>query len=454
MGLSSTGHSTAKTTWIAALGELELQVPRSTYETWLKDTVGLSVTDQSMVVGVPNAFTAEWLEKRVYHLVRKTVSKIADQPLEVKFLIEGSSQGGPAPNASTNHALKTSVPAPCIPNHRYSFDSFVVGPSNSLSYTAAQAVASSPGQYYNPLFIYSGVGLGKTHLLHAIARSCIERSINYLYVTSEQFTNEFITSIRERTTEEFRSRYRSVDVLLMDDIQFMSGKEQTLEGFFHTFNDLHNANRQVVITSDQSPNTMPYLEDRLRSRFTWGLITDIQYPALETRIAILQARAKEMQVCVNNEALTYVAERVRNSVRDLEGAFNRLVAMAQLTNSPITRDLAEHTLQHPTDAQDYSSLPPDKVLTAVERVFKVDHATLIGSKRQKELVIARQAAMYLLRKCLKLTVTQIGRVLGGKNHATVIYGIKRITANLDTNDALRAQIEATKEELLNQSRQR
>ena len=452
MGSSNRGETTARSTWSAVLGELEIQLPSSAYATWLKDTVGLSINDGSLVVGVPNVFTSEWLEQRAYQLVQKTAAKITGAPLQVSFRVDPSKQRVPSPAAPAHHtSSEAPLPFSRVPNHRYSFDSFVVGPSNSLSYNAALAVASSSGQYYNPLFIYSGVGLGKTHLLHAIAHRCVERSVNYLYVTSEQFTNEFITAIRQRSTEEFRSRYRSVDILLMDDIQFMSGKEQTLEGFFHTFNDLHNTNRQIVITSDKSPKTMPYLEERVRSRLSWGLTTDIQAPPLETRVAILQTKAQEMQVSVNNQVLTYVAERTHGSVRNLEGAFNRIVATAQLSNSPITLELAKQVLRGTEDHRDISSQSPDHVLLAIEAVFKVDQAILTGPKRQRDFVIARHAAMYIMRKYLNLTVTEIGRALGGKNHATVIHGIKRVTKYLNDDSAFRAKIEATKEDLANRS---
>ena len=451
MGSSNRGETTARNTWSAVLGELEMLLPSSAYATWLKGTVGISITERSLVVGVPNVFTSEWLEQRAYQLVQKTTAKITGAPLDVSFHIDNSQQRAPSSGAPAHPSSDDPLPFSRVPNRRYSFDSFVVGPSNSLSYNAALAVASSSGQYYNPLFIYSGVGLGKTHLLHAIAHRCVERSVNYLYVTSEQFTNEFITAIRQRSTEEFRSRYRSVDVLLMDDIQFMSGKEQTLEGFFHTFNDLHNTNRQIVITSDKSPKTMPYLEERVRSRLSWGLTTDIQAPPLETRVAILQTKAQEMQVSVNNQVLTYVAERTHGSVRNLEGTFNRIVATAQLSNTPITLELAKQVLRGTEDHTDISSQSPDHVLLAIEAVFKVDQAILTGSKRQRDFVIARHAAMYIMRKYLNLTVTEIGRTLGGKNHATVIHGIKRATKYINDDSAFRAKIEATKENLSNRS---
>ena len=325
-----------------------MQLPSSAFATWLKDTAGLAFADDKLVVGVPNVFTSEWLERRAYQLVQRTASKIVGRPLDVVFRIEESQarrETSPAGRPATQRQGAPPMFQTGFPNRRYSFDSFVVGPSNDLSYNAAMAVASSFGEHYNPLFIYSGVGLGKTHLLHAIAHRCVQQSINYLYVTSEQFTNEFITAIRRKSTEEFRSRYRSVDVLLMDDVQFMSGKEQTLEGFFHTFNDLHNTGRQIVLTSDKSPKTMPYLEERIRSRYSWGLTTDIQAPSPETKVAILQTKAKEKNVAAGNDVLTYIAERTGGSIRDLEGAFNRVAATAQVAKGPITLALARRALE-------------------------------------------------------------------------------------------------------------
>ena len=444
-----TGNIVAQNTWAAVLGELQLQVPRSTYETWLKDTTGLTLEDHNLVVSVPNAFTAEWLEKRIFRLVHMTARKVSRQPLEVRFHIGRQDLEEPDSDMSAVGQHRDPFQrATAFPNWRYSFDSFVIGSSNDLAYTAAHTVAMSPGQYYNPLFIYSGAGLGKTHLLQAIARKCVERRIKYLYVTSEQFTNDFITSIRERTTDKFRSRYRSVDVLLMDDIQFMGGKEQTQEGFFHTFNDLHNNSRQLVITSDQPPNTMPSLEGRLRSRFAWGLIADIQAPSLETRIAILQAKAKELQVSISDEVLSYIAQRVFDNIRSLEGVLNRVVAMAGMNNKVINLELAARALQGLVqDIKRYSQYP-ERVLQIVAQVFTIPLPDLLGKKRHKELVTARQIAMYLLHKELDLTVTRVGRLLGGRNHATVLHGVGKITSALETNPALSQRLQLVKEELL------
>lgn len=450
MGKRRREDSTAKDTWAAVLGELQMQMPSSAFATWLDGTAGLAFADDKLIVSVPNAFTSEWLERRAYQLVKDTASKIVGRRLDVVFRIESSqTQGAEEPHRRAAPRPENAAPLfrRGFPNRRYSFDSFVVGPSNSLSYNAALAVASSFGEHYNPLFIYSGVGLGKTHLLHAIAHRCVQQSINYLYVTSEQFTNEFITAIRKRSTEEFRSRYRSVDVLLMDDVQFMSTKEQTLEGFFHTFNDLHNSGRQIVLTSDKSPKSMPYLEDRIRSRYSWGLTTDIQAPSLETKIAILQTKAKEKNVSAGNEVLTYIAERTGGSIRDLEGAFNRVVASAQVTKGPVTLSLARGALEESTSPRQISTRSPEKVLEAIEGAFHVDQASLTGKRRRRDFVVARHAAMYIMREHLNLSVSEIGRAMGGKNHATVIHGIKRVNDYLESVDGFKAKVEAATEQL-------
>ncbi len=427
-----------------------MQLPSSAFATWLKDTAGLAFADDKLVVGVPNVFTSEWLERRAYQLVQRTASKIVGRPLDVVFRIEESQarrETSPTGRPATHRQGAAPMFQTGFPNRRYSFDSFVVGPSNDLSYNAAMAVASSFGEHYNPLFIYSGVGLGKTHLLHAIAHRCVQQSINYLYVTSEQFTNEFITAIRRKSTEEFRSRYRSVDVLLMDDVQFMNGKEQTLEGFFHTFNDLHNTGRQIVLTSDKSPKTMPYLEERIRSRYSWGLTTDIQAPSPETKVAILQTKAKEKNVAAGNEVLTYIAERTGGSIRDLEGAFNRVAATAQVAKGPITLALARRALEERGGRRSVTTRSPERVLEAIEGAFHVDQASLTGSKRRRDFVVARHAAMYIMREHLKLSVSEIGRVMGGKNHATVIHGIKRVNDYLESVDGFKAKVDAATDQL-------
>ena len=439
------------------MGELELQLPRPTFETWLKQTEGISSNDTSFVVEVPTPFAVAWLERRMYQTIQRTVERVTQRPLEVQFQVKTAD---PTPRRGTSMwdmedqdtedglepaiVSRSSAGAEMF-NPRYTFSSFVVGLSNRLAFSAARAVADAPGQSYNPLFIYSGVGLGKTHLLHAIGHTCASRGISVLYVTSEQFTNEFITAIRNRTTEEFRSRYRSVQVLLMDDVQFMSGKEQTHEGFFHTFNDLHNSGRQVVITSDRPPRALPLLEDRLRSRFEWGLIADIQPPDLETRMAILSAKTEELKIDLDESIIELVAKRVQKNVRELEGSLNRLAAHSRMMNLPITLEATSNILDDLTADTARHSIDPERIIEEVSHHFRVTDHELLGRGRTKKVAQARQVAMYLLMYELEMSPTQVGRLLGGRDHATVIHGAGKINGEINEDNQLRQEVLTIKE---------
>ncbi len=474
-GAEQTGKElSAGEVWRATLGELQLQLPRNTFDTWLKPTEGISYRNSQFVVEVPTPFAVAWLERRMYQSIQKTVEKVTGGPAEIQFQVKASNTGvsnppagaagrSTAPDSASSTAAvgllaepageAKPVPAPArlstasTFNPRYGFNSFVEGPSNRLAFSAAQAVVEAPGKMYNPLFIYSGVGLGKTHLLHAIGQASTDLGLDALYVSSEQFTNEFISAIRNRTTEEFRSRYRSVQVLLIDDIQFMSGKEQTQEGFFHTFNDLHNSGQQIVITSDRPPKTLALLEDRLRSRFEWGLIADIQPPALETRMAILKSKAEAHQLSISDSIIEYIAKRVQKNVRELEGSLNRLVAYSDLMNVPVTLDLASRVLQDlATDAARHSP-DPGRIIDEASHYYKVSTAELLGRSRTKNISLARQVAMYLLMYELEMSPTQIGRLLGGRDHSTVIHGAGKINGEINEDHQLRLDVLTIKEAL-------
>ncbi|MDP3062760.1 MAG: chromosomal replication initiator protein DnaA [Chloroflexota bacterium] len=440
--------------WAAVLGDLELQVTRPTYQTWLKETAGVALQDNTLTVKVPTPFAAEWLEKRMYRLIQTTAQRVGQAPLEVQFQVgdhqeapRGESEPAPPPPAHVNGGNGHAPTA--RPSERYTFASFVVGPSNRLAYSAAQAVAEAPGHSYNPLFIYSGSGLGKTHLLHAIAHEVRLKNLDLRYVTSEQFTNEFISGIRERTTEEFRARYRSLDVLLIDDIQFISGKEQTQEGFFHTFNDLHNSSRQIVIASDRPPKALSLLEDRLRSRFEWGLIADIQPPDLETRMAILRCKATHLRMSVGDDVLEFLARKVQKNVRELEGSLNRLVAYAALTGHSITIETAQQALADLLVDASRRKATPDQVIEATGRLFNVTKEALYGKRRDKQTAQARQVTMYLLREELGLPFTEIGRLLGDRDHSTVIHAVGKINYDINVDTALRKAVLDIKERLSN-----
>ena len=442
--------------WKAVLGELQLQLPRPTFETWLKHTDGVSYDEHQFVVEAPTPFAVAWLERRMYNAIQKTVEKVTDRPLDVVFRVM---QGHEAENGSVTSSgqtlefesgqdeiqVKPQAQPPAAFNPKYTFDSFVVGPSNQLAYSAARAVADAPGKSYNPLFIYSGVGLGKTHMLHAIGHAAAARGLAVRYVTSEQFTNDFITSIGNRTTEAFRQRYRSVEVLLLDDVQFMSGKEQTHESFFHTFNDLHNSGHQVVITSDRPPKALALLQARLRSRFEWGLLADIQPPDLETRMAILVSKAKNLGIRVGESVIELIAKRVHKNVRELEGSLNRMVAQAELMSEPITVQSASRILEELTADTERHAIDPERILEAVSNHFRVGTDSLLARGRTQKIAHARQVAMYLLINELEMTPTQVGRLLGGRDHATVIHGAGKINGEINEDTHLRRDVLSIKE---------
>ena len=427
--------------WEAALGELQLQVSKPNYKTWLKKTVGLSFHDDQFTVGVPNTFVAEYLDQNQRSLIEKTLIGITQRNINVLFQVDGrypNSLGNSSAREETITARQANLPRF---NPKYTFDSFVVGKSNRLAYAAALAVAENPGYSYNPLFICGGVGLGKTHLLHAIGCVAQASHIQVLYVSAERFTNEFISAIRERKTEEFRNKYRSVDMLLIDDIHFISGKEQTEESFFHTFDELHNANRQIVITGCYPPKAMCQLPDRLRSRFEWGLVADIQPPDTETRLAILQTKAEQKGTEISLDVLVFLSQQVQQNVRELEGALNRVIAYAKLVRASPTPEIAARALEDIASKQPKTaSITPDLVLEAVASSFQLMLVDLKGRKKDKETALARQVAMYLIRQATNCSLAQIGQALGGKNPSTVSHACEKITSDVDTSPYLRRKI--------------
>ena len=419
----------AQEIWEAALGELQLQVTKPNYRTWLEKTVGLGYQDNQFAVGVPNTFVAEYLDRNQRSLIEKTLIGLTRPDIKVVF------QVSPGKTAAT---VPTNRPGG---NLKYTFASFVVSNSNRLAYASALSVAERPGGSYNPLFIYGGVGLGKTHLLHAIYNMAKDNNVNVLFVSAEQFTNDFINAIREQSTEEFRSKYRSVDMLLMDDVHFISGKEQTEESFFHTFNELHNTNRQIVITSDRPPKSMPLLGDRLCSRFEWGLIADIKPPDFDTRLAILRAKAEQEGETIAIDVLEFIARRVQQNIRELEGCLNRAVAYARLLGVLLTPDLAAQAVED-IAAKDKNSalLTPKLVLEAVASSFGLPLADLKSRKRDRETALARGVAMYLLKQATNCSLAQIGLELGNRDHATVIHACQKITSELDNNPHLKRKV--------------
>lgn len=447
----------AREIWETALGQLQIQVTRVNYDTWLKDTTGVTFEDDLFVVGAATAFACEWLEKRMQTMIRNALGNVLGHTVHVRFVVNQVADDyvGSAPLGgyqqtdyfSGDGFAQSGSSTPRL-NPRYTFDSFVVGSSNRLPHAAAVSVADRPGQSYNPLFIYGGVGLGKTHLLHAIGNVAIQRGATLLYCSSEQFTNEFINAIREHRNEEFRQKYRSVDMLLIDDIQFIAGKEQTQEEFFHTFNDLHSGNRQIVISSDRPPKSMPLLEDRLRSRFEWGLLADVQPPDYETRLAILTNKARRHAELVPPEVTDYIAQKVQTNIRELEGCLNRVIAYANLNDMPLSVEVAEEVLSDlSADGGRRRSVPPSEIVDAVAEFYRIDTETLEGKRRDRETATARQVAMYLLREETQLSLSEIGAVLGNRDHTTVMHGHNKIAAGINISSALRREIQQLREAL-------
>ncbi len=332
-------------------------------------------------------------------------------------------------------------------NPRYTFEGFIVGSSNRLAHAASLAVADAPGLSYNPLFLYGGVGLGKTHLLQAIGHSVLERGLAVLYISSETFTNEIVNAIRYRSTAEFRAKYRSVDVLLVDDVQFIAGKESTEEEFFHTFNSLHESSKQIVICSDRPPKAIVHLEERLRSRFEWGLIADIQPPDLELRIAILRAKVDLMHRVVPNEVIDFVARRIESNIRELEGAMNRVLAYADLHQGILNVDVARTALQNLTPGSKPIQLELDQIMRCVCDFYHVSEEALRGKQRDKYVVVPRQVAMFLMRQETGASTSEIGQELGGRDHSTISYGCEKIEQDLRENPTLRREIEAIRQML-------
>jgi chromosomal replication initiator protein len=449
----------ARQIWSAVLGELQLQVTRPSYETWLKGTVGIAQLDGEFVVGTPNAFVAEMLEQRMYTLISQTIERITKGPSDVRFQVfmdEEEEDAAELPEDTSTGTPSTSTPAPSLVaqsssrlNPKYTFSRFIVGKSNELAHAAALAVADNPGVIYNPLVLYSDVGLGKTHLLHAIGERVSSNGMSLIYATTEEFTNDYIKAIREGKTEDFRLRYRNADVLLLDDIQFLIGKEQTQEGFFHTFNALHMSNRQIVITSDRPVSSLKTLEGRISSRLTGGLVVDIQSPDLETRLAILKAKAEQMRLNIDPTVLEMLGSRVHQNIRELEGSLNRLVAYADLTRRPIDADLVMQVAADTRDQEAAHQVSESAVLDGVSKYYQMDVAALKGRKRDRKTARARQVAMFLLREETNMGTTAIGRLLGGKDHSTVLHGCRTIENQQKVDDKLRLDILKIREFLTN-----
>lgn len=450
----STISITPETAWKAALGELEMQMTRATFTTWLQGTRALSCADNEFVIGVRNDFAKDWLENRLLDLIIRTLSGVVGQRVRVRFVVWSDEIIAPTTSMASTNGRVELIPAEppkningsrpsgngeeTTLNRRYTFSTFVVGPNNRLVHAAALSVSENPGQTYNPLFIYGGVGLGKTHLLHAIGHRCYQDGYRVRYISAEAFTNDLVMAIRTKQTPEFRERYRTLDVLLIDDIQFIAGKEATQDEFFHTFNDLHSHGKQVVISSDRPPKALATLEDRLLSRFEWGLTTDIQPPDEETRQAILLAKADELGYPIPAYVIEFIAHQVRQNIRELEGALNKVVAYAQLTGEPIDQQLVNRALADTLRRAERVSV--DQIIEIVCRYYGVSTDALSSSSRKSTISMPRQVAMFLARTETEASLPQIGAQLGNRDHTTILHGYEKVAALVETDPQLRRDV--------------
>lgn len=450
----------AQSAWQAAVGQLQMEMSKASYDTWVRSAEVVKYADGTFTIGVQNAYARDWLEKRLTSTVCRILSGLMEGPQQVEFVVhhkdydaaqaeksETETIAAPTPAALSfsTPAINTASTGGTAMNSRYTFDNFVVGSSNRLAHAASMAVAEAPAHAYNPLFLYGGVGLGKTHLLFAIGNMAKQQGKQVMYVTSEEFANDLINSIRTHTTQAFRERYRFIDVLLIDDIQFIAGKESTQEEFFHTFNSLHGQEKQIVMTSDRPPKAMSTLEERLRSRFEWGLIADIQPPDLETRMAILRSKAERMHREVPDEIINFIAHQFQANIRELEGALTRVVAYSDLRGNALSMDLAEVAL---TDLiPQHNQLEPNRVVDVVASVFGVSREKILSRERTREVALPRQVIMYLLREEANVSLPQIGEVMGGRDHTTVIYACEKVADMIERDDQLRRQILQIRETL-------
>jgi len=443
----------AEQAWQAALGQLQMDMPKASFDTWVRNADVVSYEDNVFVIGVPNAYARDWLESRLTSKMKRLLCGIMNKTVSLRFIVWQAGVEEPASDIS----LEPTEPEDFSEQQqfithfsRFSFENFVVGSSNRLAHAASLAVAERPAQAYNPLFLYGGVGLGKTHLLHAIGNQCSNHKQNVLYVTSEEFTNDLINAIRNHTTQAFREKYRRIDVLLIDDIQFIAGKESTQEEFFHTFNSLHGQDKQIVITSDRPPKALVTLEERLRSRFECGLAADIQPPDFETRVAILRSKSERMGRGIPEEIIETIARRVQSNIRELEGSLTRVLAFCDLSNLPLNVKLVDIALADLLPKP--SNIEPEEVMSTVAGAFGVSVDKLKGADRRQEVVLPRQIAMYLLREDANYSLPKIGEAMGGRDHTTVMYACQKVTDLLERDDKLRRQVIKIREQIYGQSK--
>jgi chromosomal replication initiator protein len=449
--------------WSQVQEELRFQLAKRTYDMWLKNTSVVSADGATFRIGVPSKLAKDWLEDRFSGLIQETLQAVTGSEVDIDFVIapsghrpahamfDGDDQNG-SENGHDNGAETAPEPAAVAPselNARFRFSSFVVGHNSQFAHAAAKAVAEAPGDSYNPLFLYGGVGLGKTHLMHAIGHEVHDRfpRKRVVYLTSEQFTNEVISSIATARMGEFRHKYRTVDVLLIDDVQFLAGKDRTKEEFFHTFNALHEINKQIVISSDRPPKEIPTLEDRLRSRFEWGLIADIQSPDFETRLAILHSKLGGNGSLIPEDVLSFIAHKVQRNIRELEGALTRVQAFAAVHQRQVDEEEAARLLSDIIPAGTRKPINVERIQTLVADYYNVTLEDMKGKRRDKHIVFPRQVAMYLVREETPSSLPAIGKAFGGRDHTTALHSIEKIANELKEDERLRYEVQSIREKL-------
>lgn len=446
--------------WDEALNIIEKELSKPSFETWLKSTKPVILNNGVAVICVPNDFAKDWLESRYSHLIKSALESVTNKEISLRFIlphqVEENIDSVVDEPINQKSKSRPRVPVedilPSCLNPKYTFDTFVVGNSNRFAHAASLAVAEAPAKAYNPLFIYGGVGLGKTHLMHAIGHYILEQNpaSKVVYISSEKFTNELINSIRDDQTESFRNRYRNMDILLIDDIQFVAGKERTQEEFFHTFNALHEANKQIIISSDRPPKEIPTLEDRLRSRFEWGLITDIQAPDFETRIAILRKKAQLENLTVPNDVTIYIANKIQSNIRELEGALTRVMAYAAVTNCELTPELTAEALKDILPANKPKQITIKLIQETVAEYYNLRLDDFKAKKRTRAVAFPRQIAMFLCRELTDSSLPKIGEEFGGRDHTTVIHAHEKISGDIAKDHNLKNVVNELRNRIMSQ----
>ena len=433
--------------WEEALKMIEEETSPVSFATWIQPIVPCGIIGNKIILQVKESFLKEIIEKRHLPLIRTAIKMVTKNEYDIMITTEEEQNAGNLHNLAAEKPAENELARNLNP--KYVFDSFVVGNSNRMAHAASLAVAESPAQAYNPLFLYGNSGLGKTHLMHSIGHFILDRNpqAKVLYVTSETFTNELINSIQNNKNEEFRNKYRNIDVLMIDDIQFISKKEGTQEEFFHTFNALYESNKQIIISSDRPPKEIKTLEDRLRSRFEWGLIADVQPPDYETRIAILKKKAERDNLTVPDDVMAYIAKNIASNIRELEGALTRIVAFATLTNQDISIALAENSLKDIFSENSATPLTPELIQQVVAEYYNIRVEDIQGSKKPKNIAFPRQVSMYLCRKLLDISLPKIGESFGGRDHTTVIHAISKIEKQLESDEGLQKTVQALEKEI-------